>query len=263
MDYRFWNRFTERGWDWYPIRFLESTENLKTILGENSQKTISTGLANDISVCLQQGRAFFELSSLSPPEIRPLQLFYGMVGFAKAVALARNLIRLDALDRRHGLTDVSDPKGAIENLTVKFNSQGTFQAMNDSIRLLEKLHVHRGDEVQKLSRPTCGSDALKEKQITLKSILERIPHVEAKYEETFREQACVIHCSHFEVVAGEGRNWIEFRTHHYNLKRHKEHFEKFIMDLRRKYGFLNKWGLLLTGQEYRQQSLNVRCSVSP
>ena len=76
-------------WDWCHIKFLESTENLKVLIGDSSQREISTGLANDISVCLQQGRSFFELSELSPPEIRPLQLYYGMVGFAKAVALAR------------------------------------------------------------------------------------------------------------------------------------------------------------------------------
>ena len=74
-------------WDWYHVKFLESTENLKALLGGSSQRVISTGLANDISVCLQQGRSFFELSELSPPEIRPLQLYYGMVGFAKAAAL--------------------------------------------------------------------------------------------------------------------------------------------------------------------------------
>ncbi|HRI38320.1 MAG TPA: YaaC family protein, partial [Nitrospira sp.] len=163
MDYRFWNRTTEGKWDWYPIRFLESNENLKTLLGKNSQKTISTGLASDISVCLQQGRAFFELSALFPLEIRPLQLFYGMVGFAKAVAVARKLERLDTLDRVHGLSDVSDPKGHIENFMLEFNSRGTFQAMNDSIKELEKLHIHRGEEIKKLTRATCGSDDLRGK----------------------------------------------------------------------------------------------------
>lgn len=241
MDYRFWNRTTEGKWDWYPIRFLESNENLKKLLGENSQRTISTGLASDISVCLQQGRAFFELSALSPLEIRPLQLFYGMVGFAKAVAVARKLERLDTLDRVHGLSDVSDPKGHIENFKLEFNSRGTFQAMNDSIKELEKLHVHTGKEIKKLTRATCGSDDLKGKTITLKSILGRLPHLEDRYEETFREPASVIHCGHFEVAVYEGRNWLELSMHQYGLKQDREVFGKFIVELRRKFGFLNKW----------------------
>ena len=231
-------------WDWYHVKFLESTENLKALLGGSSQRIISTGLANDISVCLQQGRSFFELSELSPPEIRPLLLYYGMVGFAKAVALARSLKRLDTLDRTHGLSDVSDPKGSIENFTSRFNACGTFQAMNDSIRVLEKIHIHKRDEVKTLLKPTCSSDALAGKEISLKSVLGRIPHLEAQYEETFREPAKVVHCSHFEVEVGEGRNWIVFTTHHYNLPRGKKEFEQFLSDLRKKLPFLNEWCLV-------------------
>lgn len=226
------------------MKFLESTENLRTILGENSGKGISAELANDISVCLQQGRSFFELSEVSPPEIRPLQLYYGMVGFAKAIALARNLKRLDTLDRTHGLSDISDPKARIEDFSLKFNARGTFQAMNDSIRNLEKLHVHKGNEVRTITKPTCASDTLVEKELSLRAILARIPNLEGQYEETFREQAKAVHCSHFEVEEGEGRNWIAFSTHHYNLHREKRNFEQFVSDLRRRFMFLNRWFLI-------------------
>ncbi|HRI38418.1 MAG TPA: YaaC family protein, partial [Nitrospira sp.] len=69
----------------------------------------------------------------------------------------------------------------------------------------------------------------------------RLPHLEDRYEETFREPASVIHCGHFEVAVYEGRSWLELSMHHYGLKQDREVFRKFIVELRRKFNFLNEW----------------------
>ena len=70
------------GVDWHKCRFLESSENLKPLVQRRFDSEPSTSIAREIAVCLQQGRLFYEAAASSPSEIRPLQMFYGMVGFS-------------------------------------------------------------------------------------------------------------------------------------------------------------------------------------
>ena len=85
--------------DWYKIKFLESTSNLKALIKESSGKEPSTKVAREISICIQQGRMFFETASKSPMETRPLQLFYGMVGFSKALTIAKSIQPIESLSQ--------------------------------------------------------------------------------------------------------------------------------------------------------------------
>src|SRR5437870_4124184 len=95
--------------DYKDIRFLESTSNLRELLSRNSGRELSLERANQISVCLEQGRLLFEAAQESPWEIKPLIVYYGMVGFAKAIFLSRKFAKLETLPQRHGLTFSSQP----------------------------------------------------------------------------------------------------------------------------------------------------------
>ena len=64
---------------WRKMAFLESVTNLKPLIKENLGREPSTHVAREVASCLQQGRLFFEAARSAPLEIRPLQLFYGMV----------------------------------------------------------------------------------------------------------------------------------------------------------------------------------------
>src|SRR2546430_16683494 len=75
--------------DWYPVKFLESTTNLKNVLKDAIGHTPSTNIARQAAVCLQHGRMYYESAAVSPLEIRPLLIFYGMVGFAASLVVAR------------------------------------------------------------------------------------------------------------------------------------------------------------------------------
>ena len=77
--------------DWQKCKFLESGENLKPLIRMSFGREPSTALAREISACLQQGRLLYEAAGSLPLEIRPLQQFYGMVGFAKALITAKSL----------------------------------------------------------------------------------------------------------------------------------------------------------------------------
>jgi len=91
--------------DYKEIKFLESTSRLRDVLSKNAGRDLSLEWANQISVCLEQGRLFFETAQHASWEIKPLLVYYGMVGFAKAIYLARNFAKLENLPPRHGLTD--------------------------------------------------------------------------------------------------------------------------------------------------------------
>jgi hypothetical protein len=105
--------------DWSKIRFLESTDNLKSIVHQSIGRTPSTTVARDIAACLQQGRIFFEIAANAPLQVKPLQIYYGMVGFAKAIILARQgLSSIATLAQSHGMSEISDQDARIEDMTL-------------------------------------------------------------------------------------------------------------------------------------------------
>jgi hypothetical protein len=117
--------------DWYLIKFFESTSNIKRALKESLGREPSTRIAREISACLQQGRMFFEAAIQSPIEIRPLLILYGIIGFSKAIILARHLRGHETLIKSHGLKDISPANARIENLKLKIEENSTFQQFND------------------------------------------------------------------------------------------------------------------------------------
>src|SRR5215831_2902025 len=102
--------------DWYKCKFLESSENLKPLIKSRIDKTPSTHITREIAACLQQGRLFYEAAAGSPLEIRPLQQFYGMIGFAKSLVVARTLRSLSTMSHGYGLKDISLANSRIEDL---------------------------------------------------------------------------------------------------------------------------------------------------
>src|SRR4051794_30217233 len=93
--------------DWYKCKFLESGENLKPLVKKRFGREPSSSIAREIVACLQQGRFFYEAADSAPLEIRPLQQFYGMTGFSKALIIASQLRSLSSLKPAHGLVDIS------------------------------------------------------------------------------------------------------------------------------------------------------------
>ena len=226
--------------DYKDIRFLESTSNLREIVSRNSGRELSVERANQISVCLEQGRLFFEAAQSVGWEIKPLLVYYGTVGFAKAIYLVRNLTKLESLPRRHGLIDVSQ-SSLIEELTVRVEKDGTFQRLNDSCSKLEKLIFHDGKRTKlRIPRPTSDTVLLEGKELALKEILARIPGLADLYRKTFGEEARVINCSHFSSDY-DHQEVIEFDVHDVPPFTDLSSLELSVKDLRRRFPFLENW----------------------
>ena len=170
------------------LRFLESAENVRRLVRERTGKTLSSGRSRELVACLQQGRQFFEAASSSPLEIRPLIQFYGMVGFARSLVLARRLCALSTLRQAHGLRDVSEANNRIGELCARVDAAGTFVEFNDEISAINRV-CYFGTNAQPKSvlLPTAQSSAIVGLQITLKDVLSRLSGLEDLYRYTFSE----------------------------------------------------------------------------
>ena len=229
--------------DYKDIRFLESTSNLRQILSRNSGRELSLERANQISVCLEQGRLLFEAAQNVAWEIKPLLVYYGMVGFAKAIFLSRKLAKLESLPQRHGLTDISESL-LIEEMRVRMEKGGTFQGLNDSCSELEGLIFHdRKRNKLRFSKRTSKSESFEGKEITLKDILARIPELESLYRKTFMEEPRVVHCSHFSSD-DDYEGLIEFGVHDFLPFTDLSSLELSVRDLRRRFPFLENWRVI-------------------
>src|SRR5690348_14472239 len=168
--------------DWYKCRFLESSENLKPLVQKRFGREPSTAIAREIAACLQQGRLFYEAAAHSPVEIRPLQMFYGMVGFAKAVIVAHGLRSLSTLRRGHGVRDVSPNNCRIADLRAHIDQNGTFHEFNNVVASLTRLS-YPDPQIGSATVPvpSATSEQISGQELSLQQILARIPDLETPY----------------------------------------------------------------------------------
>jgi hypothetical protein len=176
--------------DWHRCRFLESIENLKPLIKKRFGRQPSTSIAQEITACLQQGRLFYEAAASSPLEIRPLQLFYGMVGFSKALVVARHLKSLSTLRPAHGLKDISPRNCRIEDLRLTITDDGTFHEFNNVVAELNRLcYIDSSTNWRVISLPSAKSETLRGVDLSLREIVSRIHGLESLYRMTFGEDA--------------------------------------------------------------------------
>jgi hypothetical protein len=117
--------------------------------------------AREIIACLQQGRLFYEAAESSPLEIKPLQQYYGMIGFAKALITAKSLQSLATMKKSHGVRDISKENSQIANLTIHLDRDGTFQEFNDVVAPLTRLvYVDNTNKSCVIKTPSTGSTDL-------------------------------------------------------------------------------------------------------
>ena len=228
--------------DYNQLKFLESTSNIKVLIQEVIGKKPSTRLASEISVCLQQGRMFFDTAIESPTEIKPLQIFYGMIGFAKALILARSFKHLETLTPSHGLKDITVQNSRLENIQLRILLKGTFQDFNNVISQFDRINYFDKSSMPSWHFiPTSTSDKLREKNINLKEVLARIPGLEDLYQDTFQENPkawpIIIHWDRYHP------GFTDLRIDDPEIYSDRVSMEKIVKKRREKFPFLNNWCL--------------------
>jgi hypothetical protein len=238
--------------DWYRIKFLESTSNIKRALKESIGREPSTRIAREISACLQQGRMFFEAAIQSPIEIRPLLIFYGIIGFSKAVILAKHQKGHETLLKSHGLKDISSENARIENLKLKIEENGTFHQFSDVIVMLEGVNYNLSSMPLYHKIPFDSSANIISKEIIFKDILARIPGLGEYFQSTFREypKNKVINLHYM----GDRDGLTRLQITDPEIYKDRISLERIVQKWRTKYSFLENWcfieGVHAWGESY-------------
>jgi hypothetical protein len=225
--------------DWYKCRFLESAENLKPLVRARIGRTPSTALAREIAACLQQGRLFYEAAQRAPLELRPLQQFYGMVGFAKALILGRQLTRLATLPQAHGLSDVSGLDFRIADLKAKIQYRGIFQKFNDVVKSLNRIRYFDGQSTPRTAYLcSTGSEQLDGLELSLREVLSRIPNLQSLFFNTFGELANTDFVSLDDITLPGC--W-SIRIDDRELFTDRQSIRNIVVQWRNRFPFLNSW----------------------
>jgi YaaC-like Protein len=248
--------------EWHQCRFLESSENLKPLVKRRFGREPSTSIAREIAACLQQGRLFYEAAGRSPLEIRPLQLFYGMVGFSKALVLASSGCSINTLRQSHGLKDISVNNPRIAELRVKLGNAGTFQNFNDVVAGLSRFcYIDIQSQRRAVYLPSAKSRELRGVQLSLREIISRIPGLESLYRMTFSEDAQTAYIGTSQQFPDERIFLVYFQEP--ELFTDITSLEQIVNRWRKKFPFLKLWRLDSATHRYGYSELVFRNSVVP
>jgi hypothetical protein len=247
-------------YDWSKIKFLESTDNFKSVARQSTGRTPSTTAARDVAACLQQGRIFFEIASNAPLQVKPLQIFYGMVSFAKAIILARQeRSSIATIAQSHGMSEISDQNAKIEDMTLQFHTGGLFTEFSDTVANLGRITFYdaRGSFHQ-VHKPFDMSAPLGESRCTLRDLLARIPGLELAYERTFAELPA---CWYVELQHQPTAVQLQIRVPAPFAER--EELERLVGVWRTKFPFLEKWCFAGASRAWDQSILNFNNFEKP
>lgn len=225
--------------DWSNIKFLESATNLRVLLKRVTGRTPSAQVAREIAACLQQGRLFFEIAASAPLQVQPLQIYYGIVGFAKAIILARSVSSIATIAQSHGLSDISQQNARIENLSLRFQNRGVFQQFNDTLAALGRVNYF--DDLGSLKharKPFDRAVSLKDGMTTLRDILGRIPGLQTLYRRTFAQEAACLSVSFYHTEESA-----QLRIDDPHLFKCREDLETSVKRWRNLYPWLDRWCL--------------------
>ncbi|HKR40083.1 MAG TPA: YaaC family protein [Paraburkholderia sp.] len=225
----------------HNLQFLESTNNLSSVIQRKHGWRPNVQQTQEILACIRQGRLFYEASASSPIEIRPLQQFYGMLGFAKALILVSDRKnRLGNLAGSHALKDTSAPDSQLAELSAKITGRGTFHYFNDAVAARNKLRfVEAGSNPQSTEMPCARSDSLEDLTINLQALLSRIPGLEDLYENTFQERA---NCASFFLHSLDQDSWI-LQVTDSDVPNSRDQLRAIVNGWRERYPFLRQWRL--------------------
>lgn len=225
--------------DWYDIKFLESATNVRELISNSKSRKLSAGIAREIAVCIQQGRLFFEAAAEAPIQIKPLQIYYGVVAFAQAVIVATKCNSLSTLARAHGLTDITKNDAAIEGLTLRVESSGTFQEFNDAISPLGRIWYFDNSMSNWYEKPFDVTTELSGQTIAITDILARVPGLSDKFSQTFGSPGKAIPISLYFSEPHTGH--CTLRIDDSFLFTDRASLIGFVKKLRAEYPFLARW----------------------
>ncbi|RZJ45949.1 MAG: hypothetical protein EON86_00375 [Brevundimonas sp.] len=128
---------------WDMLSNYESSELVRKQFKACHGRALSDGKAKEIAASVRQARNYFTSATTADRNVRPLLMYYGVLGLSRALTLFLSTeLRESGLAQAHGLTvlqwgeELSKPDGDAGALKIRFNEQGTLR------QLIEATH-HR------------------------------------------------------------------------------------------------------------------------
>lgn len=118
---------------WEIITNYESQDLVRRRYSELHSRAASAEQAKSINAAFAQGRSYFMSALSADRNIRPLLLYYGVLGLARGtVLMLEKYSRESTLSPSHGLSEVdwkntlSQHQGDVGSLAIRINKKGTF-----------------------------------------------------------------------------------------------------------------------------------------
>lgn len=179
---------------WDRLALFLSRDVLERRYQARHDRELNAGKAKEIISHLDQARQYFTSAESAGVLAGPLEQYYGVLAFARAIVLYRNpCIRESGLQKKHGLRATLAGDVKIEDIQLKVE-RGTFDELlnstsNVSLAAYEELVNGMIPVQQRIARS--WPRPLTEATFSLTNLLSRIPDLRQHYEEAFDSPA---HC---------------------------------------------------------------------
>ena len=179
---------------WSRLGLFQSRDVLERRYKAHHGGELSAGKADEIIAHLQQARQYFRSAESAGVLAGPLEQYYGVLAFARAIVLYREPRAREAtLKRSHGLEAVIPAGGSPEDIQINV-TEGSFYELLVATSNSETLAVdqpspgqitdtHRFEQM--FPTPALGA------RFTLTDLVSRIPGVKEHYEQAF---GALAHC---------------------------------------------------------------------
>lgn len=176
---------------WSRLSLFTSREVLERKYHAKHARQLSTGKAKEIISHLEQARQYFESAESAGVLAGPLELYYGVLAFCRAIVLLRSPAAREAtLKKGHGLHTTLSGDSSLDQIDVRIEA-GTFEELLDATGNTEQIEIPNwtsgaenatllGDVrfLQALPRPANGD------HFRLLELLGRIPRVRQLFGES-------------------------------------------------------------------------------
>lgn len=169
---------------WRILSNYESSDLVKVCFKAMHGRELNTSKASEICASITQARGYMESANGAGRSVRPLLLYYGILGLARGLTLFLSTsLREAGLAQAHGLSvsgwgeALTREGGSIGDLKIKLNANGTLQ------QLIEETD-HRSFLRSNSSKPNFVIDYAippPDTEVRLADILSRIPEIRPSY----------------------------------------------------------------------------------
>jgi hypothetical protein len=169
---------------WRMLSNYESSDLVKVRFKAMHGRELNTSKASEICASITQARGYMESANGAGRSVRPLLLYYGILGLARGLTLFLSTsLREAGLAQAHGLSvsgwgeALKREGGSIGDLKIKLNGNGTLQQLIDETDHRAFLRVNS-------SKPNFVIDYAippPDTEVRLAEILSRIPEIRPSY----------------------------------------------------------------------------------